>query len=264
MSGCANTTSMVLAWAKGGRACSVAASHAKGALIARGVSNAQVLLSARGNADSRDVNHQTPIFYAIRHGHAHCARALLETPSAVAAGAVDSRGQTPLFGVKDVASCRLLLDRRCDPNAVDTHGQTALYYAAKAGALEIVKLLTGAGADANARDRNRDSPLFYAAQQGARRRRSGTSGRPRVRLVGQDISGSPTRRTSVQSRQPFVSACIPCTRVRLRCVASESGEAPKNNIVPEMKAHLACSSRLESAFDFFRMHMQTCKHACAR
>lgn len=126
----------------------------------------ELLLEGNASASNRDVNYQAPLFYATRFGHPMCATALLKAPTAAPAGALDSRGQTALFGAKDLENCRRLLEGRCDPNIRDLYGQSVLFYAAKAGDLEVAKLLLGWQAEVNVKDRNRDTPLFYAAQQG--------------------------------------------------------------------------------------------------
>jgi ankyrin repeat protein len=58
----------------------------------------------------------------------------------------------------------LLLKHGADPNARDAQGGTPLYYAARDGCVEVVRiLLLRQGADLNARDAEGNTPLHRAA-----------------------------------------------------------------------------------------------------
>ena len=60
----------------------------------------------------------------------------------------------------DLAQATTLLDAGADHNAVDARSQTAAYYAAMFGPLEIVRLLRGRGADWDMRESDGWTPLL--------------------------------------------------------------------------------------------------------
>jgi len=50
----------------------------------------------------------------------------------------------------------------CDPNHVDTYGQTPIFYSIREGDIETTQLVVSAGADFNIVDHNGQTPIFYA------------------------------------------------------------------------------------------------------
>ena len=54
----------------------------------------------------------------------------------------------------------------CNPNQVDSYGQTSLFYAAREGFIDVVKTLVQAGADTEHIDHDGQTPLFYAVKNG--------------------------------------------------------------------------------------------------
>jgi ankyrin repeat protein len=69
-----------------------------------------------------------------------------------------------------VGETRRLLAAGADPDEIDGHGMSALGYAARAGAAEVVPVLVAAGADADRRDRRSTgwTPLMHALHKGQR------------------------------------------------------------------------------------------------
>ena len=57
-----------------------------------------------------------------------------------------------------------LIEHQADVNAKDIDGRTPLYYAAKKGAVECLKVLIKSMADVNAADLDGKAPLYYASE----------------------------------------------------------------------------------------------------
>ena len=51
-------------------------------------------------------------------------------------------------------------------NSKDNNDQRPLWFAARAGDMDMVKLLLGGGADVNSKDKNDQTPLWWAARAG--------------------------------------------------------------------------------------------------
>lgn len=66
----------------------------------------------------------------------------------------------------DIGDVRALLEQRADVNAPQPDGTTALHWAARANANEMVRVLIAAGANANATNRYGVTPLTLAAANG--------------------------------------------------------------------------------------------------
>ena len=71
--------------------------------------------------------------------------------------------QTELKGLSGEEKLKLVQD-------ADDRGNTALHYAAKAGHLQVCKLLYASGADINKRGQNKMKPLQFAARYGDEKR----------------------------------------------------------------------------------------------
>ncbi len=63
----------------------------------------------------------------------------------------------------DLGSVRRMLDQGDSPNAVNSHGESALGWGSFNGQLSIVKELLTAGADVNRKDALGNTPVLYAA-----------------------------------------------------------------------------------------------------
>jgi ankyrin repeat protein len=122
------------------------------------------------DANSRDTNGQTPLFWAATKGHEAIVKLLLETGE-VNIDSKDSYGQTPLLEAAKnghEASVKLLLETSIvDANSKDNFGWTPLWQAAGNGYEAIVKLLLETGkVDADSRDKYGQTPLSEAAKNG--------------------------------------------------------------------------------------------------
>jgi len=68
--------------------------------------------------------------------------------------------------LKNYGAMMLCLQRGDNPDNVDPHGKTALYYLAKYGEIEFAMYLLNAGADINSRTPSQSTPLMIAASAG--------------------------------------------------------------------------------------------------
>lgn len=80
--------------------------------------------------------------------------------------------QTPLFytakynNKTDIG--QILMDAGCDPNHKDANGQTAIFYAAGEGKVEMCRLLANYGANLFATDKNKERAMHYARRRNHR------------------------------------------------------------------------------------------------
>lgn len=106
----------------------------------------------------------TPLVLAIQSKHPECVQILLELGANPNLGKWSPLHEAALNG--DVASCRLLLQGKADPNRREHQNQgTPLHVAAFQGHAEICKLLLQAGAKVNLRDGEKLTPYFHARDQ---------------------------------------------------------------------------------------------------
>lgn len=143
----------------------------------------ELLLDVTGiDADCRDSNNRTPLFYAV----------LSDSPSPEVVSCflgrsdltidvnVEDRsgdrhtrntGRTPLIVAsqfKSAAIANLLLDvPGIDVNHSDQSGKTALHFAAELGREDIVRALLQHHADPDPKDNENETPLFLAAKNGS-------------------------------------------------------------------------------------------------
>jgi hypothetical protein len=125
-------------------------------------------LAARGAPlDEADVDGETPLHAALRHGHAATARLLVRCGADV--GRASVHGVTPLLlaassGHADLTAA--LLQAGADPNAQDQFGRTSLLAAAERGDLAVAALLLRHGADATLASRHGTDALQVAQRAG--------------------------------------------------------------------------------------------------
>ena len=127
------------------------------------------LLSLSMNADSRDTNGHTPLYYAVAFNQTTAVALLLachaDPNTRVSINSITPQPpETPLqsaaeLGNKHVAS--LLIAAGARINEKGPAGRTALHYAR--GQLHVLQLLIEKGADVNSRDEDGASPLDDAA-----------------------------------------------------------------------------------------------------
>jgi ankyrin repeat protein len=83
--------------------------------------------------------------------------------------APDFNGQTPVFyAARDgrLETLKVLVESfGYDPNTVDRFGQTAAFYGAREGRVEVLKYLKAQQADMSFKDKNGQSPIFYACER---------------------------------------------------------------------------------------------------
>ena len=122
-------------------------------------------LTSGKNPGTPDDRGRTPLMLAAYVGSIDAVKVLIEAGADV--NAVDSSGSTPLmFGIRDVAKVRVLLDAGARANDKTRQNQTALLLAAStSGSIETVKLLVAKGADAKAVGASGRTGLIMAANQ---------------------------------------------------------------------------------------------------
>jgi uncharacterized protein len=170
------------------------------ACVAGSVKDAERLLSAGADVNSRHADRKTPVILAGQNGRSDVLRLLLDRGAEV--DAVDNHGRTALIWasiqghdtVVDIlldegatidvrdhqgttalmwaaikgkeAATKVLLARGAGVNAVDKDGRTALMLAAFAANVNIVKMLLEEGADREAKDTGDASAYDYAVKKG--------------------------------------------------------------------------------------------------
>jgi ankyrin repeat protein len=105
-------------------------------------------LANSGNVDTPDDRRRTPLMIAAGTGTLDAMQILLTAGADVNAG--DPSGVTPLmYGARDIAKVRLLIEKGARVNDKSRQGQNALLIAAStSGSIETVRLLVSKGADA--------------------------------------------------------------------------------------------------------------------
>ena len=140
---------------------------------------AKLLLNAGAKPDARDGWGRSPLHEAASSGNFVITHLLLENGANV--NAVDANGRTPLHMAVIESSPKepkekrlvrrgvvaLLLKYGADPNIKDKYySRTPLHYAARDGAVEVVKAMLEHGADPTIRDSKGKTPLDLAKEAG--------------------------------------------------------------------------------------------------
>src|ERR1700761_8285834 len=121
-------------------------------------------------ADSKDIDGRTPLFWAARSGREAIVKLLLDNGK-VDPDSKDKDGRTPLLLAAESgreAIVKLLLDiGKAAPDSKDEKGQTPLRQAAANGHEAIAKLLLDTGeVDPDSKDKWGQTPLLQAAESG--------------------------------------------------------------------------------------------------
>jgi ankyrin repeat protein len=137
---------------------------------------AELLLNGGAKPDARDEWGRSPLHYAASSGSYNIAKLLIERGADV--NALDADAQTPLHKAVDVSRSKekmfdnyavaiLLLAHGANPNIQDKYYfRTPLHYAARNGAVDIVKEMLERGADPTIRDHKGKTPLDLAREEG--------------------------------------------------------------------------------------------------
>lgn len=115
---------------------------------------AEIILSTQKSLNGAPaISNLESVHIAAAMGNVETLSTFIEKADGQNVDARDAQSQTPLFlaaanGRQDC--CRLLLQRRADPNLRDRHGHTIAEVAARSGNLNIVKMLVAEGANLHA------------------------------------------------------------------------------------------------------------------
>jgi ankyrin repeat protein len=104
------------------------------------------------NAPIPDATRETPVFFAIRSDRHAAAKLLLENGADPNAGSRNGTCPTPLHEAATrgaTATVKLLLEHGTKPNPLDSLDYPPLWYAVKAGNIEVAQALLEGGADPN-------------------------------------------------------------------------------------------------------------------
>jgi ankyrin repeat protein len=132
------------------------------------------LIESGADVNQQDASGATALLFASWAGRPCIVQTLLEHGAQISSGIAgppppQKMGLTPLMmacigGHYDVA--KLLIQQKCDVNARDEDGESALLYSIKEGRLNLVKLLIKNGARINSKDAYGRTPLMIATIYG--------------------------------------------------------------------------------------------------
>ena len=128
-----------------------------------------LLLNKRADADTKNHNNQTALFFACSKSNLDVARKLIAHKAS--ARVKDKRGQLPLHraaAVGNVPIVKLLLENRSPVDASDLDGATALHHAIAEGHGQTAVELLKAGADSSKKDTNGQVALKLAPDKSVR------------------------------------------------------------------------------------------------
>ncbi|KAF9769094.1 hypothetical protein IL306_013537 [Fusarium sp. DS 682] len=122
------------------------------------------LLKSGARTNGQAVSGNTALHFAVLQGHQSIMKYLLERdPNLISVA--DGQSQTPLFSAVFCGSSsaiKLLLDRRADLRAYDTHGNSVLHHAVNTEKSSVLKLLLDGGTDINRQNAQGRTPLHIA------------------------------------------------------------------------------------------------------
>ena len=131
-----------------------------------------LLLILHAVPDQKTVKGKTPLYAAASKGHSHIVRYLLEQFRDQVDIEARSKGQTPLLDAclrNDVMVAQALLEYGADLNGgkdLKTGNLSYLHHAARAGHVDMVRLLIDHRADISARSVSLKTPLDEAKKEG--------------------------------------------------------------------------------------------------
>ncbi|KFD52871.1 hypothetical protein M514_06181 [Trichuris suis] len=129
----------------------------------------QLLTYHRVDPDLRYYSHSTPALnFAIMREHHEIARILLLHGASVNQTDCDQRRSALHCAVstRNLATVKMLLQERANPNLRDLNGSTPVHLAVSLGAVDIFVALLDAGGNPEARDGNCRTPLLIACAHG--------------------------------------------------------------------------------------------------
>ncbi|KAI8493684.1 hypothetical protein Bbelb_286050 [Branchiostoma belcheri] len=131
----------------------------------------KTLLQAGVQVNTENSEGETPLWDAVRGGHANIVTLLLQKGADLGAGAntASGIGQTLLQLAAQSGNAEIvgmLTKAEADLDKADDEGRTPLFLAAESGNAEMVSILIQAGADLNKADSMGRTPLWAAAENG--------------------------------------------------------------------------------------------------
>jgi ankyrin repeat protein len=134
----------------------------------------QVLLEHKADATAVAIDDQTPLFLAVRFGHAACVAALLDNrhDDSVSSTLNKRREKSDNTPLHDAIVCNqapiveMLLRAKADVTATNVRLHTALHIAALKNQSDLVATLLAYKADCACKNKNQNYPIHLAAMHG--------------------------------------------------------------------------------------------------
>jgi len=142
--------------------------HSSSALAEGNLDVLRSLLEHGVDVNERNATHETPLFVVSEAGKLEVAELLIKYGADV--NCRDKYGQTPLLAASREEFCgtaKLLLDHGADVNAKQQDLRTPLHFAAWNADLEMARLLVERGADIHSQDLDGRTPSGLALRAGA-------------------------------------------------------------------------------------------------
>lgn len=118
----------------------------------------RVLVEHRADVNTRDPADFGALYWALARGNTQTVVFLLENGA--------DASSVWIGDANDANIIRPLLEKGAPVNKTDTHGRTALSYAAEQGNMGVAQVLLEYGADVNAKDNSGMTAIMYARENG--------------------------------------------------------------------------------------------------
>ncbi|XP_064637361.1 putative ankyrin repeat protein RF_0381 [Lineus longissimus] len=115
----------------------------------------KILLEGGADVNKPNSKGETPAYVCCRRDSKEVLKILIDNRADVNIGCEGERSLTPLMKcvlLDNHELARMIMRSKCDMNAMDKSGWSALWYAVVEGSTDLVKVLVKGGADVNFRD----------------------------------------------------------------------------------------------------------------